>query len=345
MSYRIHFPFLLTPAILTLSVPAFSQEGTECQSDSDCAESYTCEKGVYSNPCDPEAGPCDDGVYEEEFGTCVKSPVSCETDADCGEYLACVEGESSGSCWQSSDGSSGCTEPDPDAPMYCAPSFSECETDEDCPRSFECVSGESCAAVDCPEGADCDVPACEPIGGECVPQEIECDADSDCPAEWSCFTRTEYSCSGGGSDEDSPGEVDGGTSVGGSSGDVGGEPDPAADPLPTPEPDVVPEETCVETTSQGMCQPSAWDGYYYGTGDSGSATDGGGEALNESDPRGKDDDSATGESGGDSDADASSDSGGCSLSVSGGSSPSPLGLLFLLGAPLVVFRRRLSARI
>ncbi len=335
MTYRIKLSFLVTSAVLALASPAFSQDDAECQSDADCDEGFACEKGFYSNPCDPDAGPCDSGVYEEEFGTCVRAPVACETDADCGEYLACTESGSSGSCWQSSDGTSGCTEPDPDPEMYCAPSFSACETDEDCPRSFECVSGESCTAVDCADGEDCDLPACEPTGGECVPQEIECDADADCPSEWSCVTWTEYSCTGGGE-----GDSGGGVSVGGSKGDSGGSEDPAADPLPAPEPQEVPEETCVETSGGGMCQPNGWDGYYDGS-EPGSATGDDGEVENEGAPRGAKDSDPT--ESGDLDRDASSDSSGCSVHAGGGSSPSPLGLLFLLGAPLAAFRRRLTS--
>lgn len=320
MTYRTKLPYLFIPAILALALPAFSQDDPGCASDADCGAGYSCLKGMSVSPCDPDAGACDATVVEEEFGSCEKLPVECESDADCGEYLSCQSNDS-GSCWADSEGNSGCSEPDPDAPQYCAPAVVECETDVDCPSSFECAVRETCAQVDCPEGADCEQPACEPSAGQCVPQEVECEVDADCPSEWSCANTTETTCSGGGATEPLP-ETD--VAAGGAT---------AAPPE-----EMIPEDTCTTVETVGNCVPAGWEGVYVG-GD--IATDGGepvgGEAEVPRDDAGTDED---GVGSAESDEDSASDAGGCSVTTTSSGSPGPLGLLVLLAAPFVFLRRR-----
>lgn len=335
MTYRTCLPYLVVSAILSLAVPAFSQDVAECASHVDCAAGYTCEKGAHTNGCSPDADSCDTEVYEDEFGTCHKQPPTCEADEDCGEYLSC-QSSGSGDCWASSDGSSGCSEPDPDAPQYCAPAFVSCEVDDDCPRSFECSRRETCATVDCAEGEACDPPECESSGGVCVPQYIECDADADCPSAWSCVNRIEYTCSGGGSEPDSGG-TDSSSESDSSDGFVA--PDEAdADGDAAAPAEQPPEQVCTEVEREGSCEPNAWEDSYFGGGD---ATDGSAES-----PRpvaggeGADDLAEGGPSGARSDADSSNDAAGCSVTAGRTALPGPLGLLLLMTAPFVLLLRR-----
>jgi hypothetical protein len=250
-------------------------------------------------------------VHEEEFGACVELPAPCATDDDCGEYLSCQSSDL-GECWESSDGESGCTEPDPDAASYCAPAIVACETDDECPRDFECAPSEVCPAIACTDGDECEQPVCEASAGECLPKEIECEDDSSCPTDWSCVDTVDYDCSGGGSSD-----VD----------------DPGTDGDP-PEPDLlIPEEMCTEMPATGHCQPDAWDGGFYGGFGEVSADAGTGDDLSRDESE---------EATGDDDDGSSSDSGGCTVASHGNTAPVPFGLVLLLGAPLLALRRRLA---
>jgi hypothetical protein len=325
MTYRTKLPYLFIPAILALALPAFSQDDPGCASDADCSAGYTCLKGMGTSGCNPDAGPCDDTVFEEEFGSCEKLPEECESDADCGEYSSC-QSSGVGSCWADSDGNSGCEEPDPDAPKYCGPKTLECETDSDCPDSFECALRESCVAIDCAEGTDCEQPACEPSGGQCVPQEVECEADSDCPSDWSCAVSTGLSCSGGGAAEPAPEpDFDSDVAEGGAS---------------SVPPESIPEETCTEVETAGYCLPAGWEDVYATGGD--GAVDAGGEPTKGEveTPRDSESGDDDGVGQGSSDDESSSDAGGCSVTTTRSGSPGPLGLLFVLAAPFVFLRRR-----
>lgn len=319
MSYRIKLSYLAIPAVLAFAAPSFAQSSGECESDADCEAGSACEKGSYTNGCNPEQGECDSTVYEEEFGSCVVQPVECSGDSDCGEYSACTSSDS-GVCWASSDGSSGCEDPDPDAPKYCSPEVVECESDSDCPREFECSPVESCADIACAPDSDCEQPACEVTGGQCLPKEIECDDDSACPSDWNCVGTTQWECTG---DEPTDG---------------GAEPAPvddpgAADPLPPDdtEPAYEPATSCVEVAAVGHCQPEEWGEVYFASDlDGGEPTSGSGAPKGEAGQ----DDSSDGEG-----SQASSDSGGCSVAPGGGQGGTWLWAL-LLGAPLLLRRRR-----
>lgn len=332
MTYRTKLPYLFAPAILALALPAFSQDGPGCANDADCGSGYSCVKSMSTSGCDPGAASCDAEVTEAEFGSCEKLPEECETDEDCGEYLGCASSDS-GVCWQDSDGTSGCSEPDPDAPKYCAPAAFECETDDDCPRSFECMVRENCVTNDCPEGANCEQAACEPSEGQCVPKEIDCESESDCPTDWSCEARTIFSCSGSG----------GGT-----------EPAPAPEPDPNPYPDpqtdiddgdgsvappdgMIPEDTCTKVETVGACQPPGWEdlGWDDALGDGGGTTKG--EVEGPQDGGSGDEDGVGQAASGD---ESSSDAGGCSVTTTRSGSSGLLGLLFVLAAPFVFLRRR-----
>jgi MYXO-CTERM domain-containing protein len=74
---------------------------------------------------DPAQRPADDGSCScEPSGefACVVDRVACASDADCAAGFTC-EDNPEGVCWQSSDGDSGCTEPDP--PKLCMPPYTD----------------------------------------------------------------------------------------------------------------------------------------------------------------------------------------------------------------------------
>lgn len=318
MKTRVLTTFIL-PLFVGFAAPVFAQDAGECASDADCADGTVCEKGMYSNGCGPDAEPCDDTVYEEEFGRCVVPPTECDTDDDCGEYSAC-ESSDVGVCWADSNGDSGCEEPDPDAPSYCVPAFVECQVESDCPREFECVQNDVCLAIDCVEGEACS--PCEPTGGQCLPKQIECDADSACPSDWTCVARVEYECSGGGTEP-----IDGGGST-----DEGGADEPVADPAEGER--LAPaEEDCVEVVTTSYCQPDDWEGSYYGS-DGGFSRADSGEGDDLAGSNGDSEEAASGDSG-------ETSGGGCSVSA-GGIGGRGFSWLLLLGAPLLLARRRRS---
>ncbi|HMA92637.1 MAG TPA: hypothetical protein VKP30_08120 [Polyangiaceae bacterium] len=105
-----------------------------CTVASDCGPGFTCEEqqtcwcsgskprsgtaadgseGSIAEPVDPgsvdppECGCAPTGTFQ-----CRLQTIACGTDADCPSDLVCVENPSS-ACWASSDGTSGCTTPDP----------------------------------------------------------------------------------------------------------------------------------------------------------------------------------------------------------------------------------------
>jgi hypothetical protein len=251
-SLRTAIPFLLA---LAWPGAAFA---ADCNDDADCGEGFYCAKGASSPGCDPSGDCPAPDVVEEGVGTCEAAPVTCDSDADCGEYLSC-QASADGVCWADTDGQSGCTEPDPNAPKYCAVASTACSTDADCPREFECVTYDSpCPGVPCADN-DPDCKACEPSTSQvCQPKQIECASDGDCPADWSCASV--YS-GGGGSDVAEP---------------APGEPRPAA---------AMPESDDTTTGSeQRFCFPDAWGGPVYATGD--GAPVAGNDSSAESDSRG-----------------------------------------------------------
>jgi len=340
-------PWIILPFALGYANFSFAQDAPQCASDADCDEGSACEKGRYVNGCNPDAGECDTTVHEEETGTCVVQPVQCSSDADCGEYLACQASET-GACWASSDGQSGCTEPDPDAAKYCAPKSFECEVDSDCPREFECVDQVVCPDIACIT-EPCEA-QCSTEGRQCQPKQIECDDDSACPSDWSCLGTVQYECTGGGSSSggstlDDPtettpegGEVDAPDS------DPAGNETPASDE-PPPDEATLEERSCTEVKSQGYCQPDAW-GYSYAVDlgevaqDEGSSNAGTGDPDQAEPPRGDD---------GASDADAESEEAagedegaGCSVTTHAPTRTGAWGWMLLLALPLL--RRRASSK-
>ncbi len=334
LSLVLPFAFLLAPHALALGAQ------DECMSDADCEDGSACEMSYQSPACDgdsPNGSSCEDTVEVTGTGYCVVQPQTCEADSDCGEYQGCVSSDS-GSCWASSNGESGCDEPDPDAPKYCAPKHEECSQDSDCPREFECVQNVVCPEIDACFDESCEKPACETSEvGECVPKQIECDDSSVCPSDWSCIQGVEYTCDGG-DVTDNGGSSDGGPPEG--SGTNSSEEE--TDPEPAAERDIAPEpEACVTIETQGYCRPDAWgyDGYSYdlATGGYVERDDGGIPTTDTAQPDRPTGDSDATSSGNES---ASADEGGsgCTVSSHGPSHSGAWGWLLLLGLPF--FRRR-----
>lgn len=151
--------------------PSVSMAETECLSDADCPEGYSCLMVTCACPgCaeGEECPPCDCG----EGGFCAESGV------DDGGYVDDIYFET------------------------------ECETDADCPLDFKCESMElPCAMPDCPPCAcaecdpddptcdpTCECPECDFSDYECTNEAVqvctysplECEADADCPAGFLC---------------------------------------------------------------------------------------------------------------------------------------------------------------
>lgn len=293
-SLRTAMPFLLA---LAWPGVAFS---ADCTEDADCAEGFHCVKGASSPGCDPNGDCPEPDVVEDEVGTCERAPVSCDSDADCGEYLSC-QSSSDGVCWSDADGQSGCTEPDPDAPKYCAAASTTCSSDADCPREFECVTHDSpCPAIDCAE----DAPDCKPCEASsyqvCQPKQIECATDTDCPTDWSCGSV--WSGGGGGDDVAEPAPL----------------PEESRPQASLPGPD-----DSTSDSEQRLCFPDAWGGPVYASGDGAPVA-------------GRDNSSA--ESG--SNGESSSSSGGCSVSAAGAATGGFWSLAFLGLAPWLRRRQR-----
>ncbi len=339
--------YLAATFALTLAAPTLATGASpECTSDSDCDEGSFCEKSYYVNGCSSDSSDCDDAVHESEAGTCVVAPVQCEADSDCDEYMGCQSSDS-GSCWASSDGSHGCTEPDDEAPKYCAPKTHECSMDSDCPREFECVEEQACPDLAlCNGEEECEKPACEVVGGSCQPKRIECDEDAACPSDWSCVVYEEYACSGGGSSDGDPAEpggsiMDGTDSVPDApqSDDPGTADTDEEDPIHDPSPE---QSTCEVIQRQGYCQPDAWSGGYFYAADDGTTNPG--EVSGAVDSGTRDEDQApTNDLGTESDDGiaAQNDGNGCSLSGRKPSHSGAWGWFLLLAFPLL--RRRRSS--
>lgn len=332
--------------ILAASSWASPARAAECSSDADCATGYECIKGMSSPGCNPSenGGQCPDPTpVEDAIGTCERAPVECTNDAGaCPEYLSCLESQD-GVCWMSSDGSTGCSEPDPNAPKYCGFQQTTCATAQDCPREFECVESTftACPLIDCAEGTEC--PPCEPqTQKQCQPRQIECDDDDACPSGWSCFAVTQTTCSTDGGTEEVPPTPDGsGTGSGTGTGKGGTTEDK---PLPPDEPTVddpvAPEDTCETVEVAKYCAPQALLELGYGYG-----SDSDGEFVLESGAgTAGEDDNAAGAPG-PKDADGpneKADDGGCSVAPvlgGGGSLLAPLMLLAPLAARIGRRRR------
>ncbi len=317
-----------TTALSSLFVLAFASSASalvlppDCATDDDCVDGQVCEffSSGSSGCSEPVEGGCADqiDIPVAKEGYCVAAPETCQSDSDCGEYLACASTDL-GSCWSSSDGTSGCSEPDPNAPKECVPASEECVTDDDCPRDFECVSEQTlCLDIACADDAP-DCGCTSESTSVCYPKDIECDANADCPADWSCSGGETYRC-----------DTDGGTDSGGGSNSSDAiEPAPGEDFAPDPvEREPAPEPTCKTVVVPGNCYPDAWGGSDY---DAWETTSGG--VDNE-----KGENTNLNGSDGDDDRKGSSESGGCSVAATGQAGQLGWLSLLLLGVPFL--RRR-----
>lgn len=184
---RVHHVSIAS--LLAFSFLSGSASAQECAKDTDCGDGMTCVKGASVPGCNPSEE-CPPSVpVEDEFGYCERAPIACKSDADCPDFLRCSDEDVP--CWSSSDGTSGCAEPDPNNRTCQAVSLS-CSTNSDCPASFECVKEQLPCAFDCMPDTDCTGACKEEFQNVCRPQSIACDTSAACPSGWSC--ETELDC-------------------------------------------------------------------------------------------------------------------------------------------------------
>lgn len=111
-----------------------------CTTASDCGPGFTCEEqqSCWCSGSGPRSGtgeggssgddevppdvvePPDCGCAPTGTFACQLQTIACNADADCPSSLVCVDNPN-GSCWMSSDGTSGCTTPDP--AKVCQPQY------------------------------------------------------------------------------------------------------------------------------------------------------------------------------------------------------------------------------
>lgn len=198
---------------------------TECTSDADCADGFTCEE--HQEPCPAvdciDGQDCSNNCEPSTVSECTpEPPASCDSAADCAADEVCVTYESE-TCSATAQACASGQECDagaaPDAECttetigYCLPPYlAPCQTDSDCGAGFACVEAESCACsgssggstgvgsggTGAPEVVDAgmadagsseDDCSCTGSGTYyCELQEQECTNDTDCAGDLICDT-------------------------------------------------------------------------------------------------------------------------------------------------------------